>query len=249
MTYSFPCTDLSVAGKMQGMSKADWENGNSTRSGLLWEVERILKECSKEELPQVLLMENVPQVHADQNKQDFENWLSFLRSRGYVNHYADLNAKDYGIPQNRDRCFCVSFLSDTYVDFQFPNAISLNTVMRDFLEPEVDEKYYINSEKAQKLIQQLIDDGTLPEQRTENREFCARLTSLSRVQKSEKSQTVSAQKSTAESQISGQRVTVSLNYNEVEKFDMSIAKTLCARDYKGFTTGFQFMNGVIEKCK
>ena len=67
MTYSFPCTDLSVAGKMQGMSKADWENGNSTHSGLLWEVERILKECKKEELPDVLLMENVPQVHCEQN--------------------------------------------------------------------------------------------------------------------------------------------------------------------------------------
>ena len=162
MTYSFPCTDLSVAGKMKGMSKTDWENGKSTRSGLLWEVERILKELKDDELPQILLMENVPQVHSEQNIADFESWLNFLRSRGYYNFYQDLNAKDYGIPQNRERCFCVSILSDEFVDFEFPKPIKLNTVMRDFLEDEVDEKYYIKSEKAEKLIAELIERGELP---------------------------------------------------------------------------------------
>jgi DNA (cytosine-5)-methyltransferase 1 len=157
MTYSFPCTDLSVAGKMQGMSKAEWESGNSTRSGLLWEVERILKELPADELPQVLLMENVPQVHAEQNKADFEAWLAFLRSRGYFNFYQDLNAKDYGIPQNRDRCFCVSILSPEFIDYEYPEPIKLEKVMRDYLEDEVDEKYYIKSEKADKLIAELIN--------------------------------------------------------------------------------------------
>ena len=172
MTYSFPCTDLSVAGKMQGMSKADWEKGESTRSGLLWEVERILKELNKDELPDVLLMENVPQVHAEANRIDFENWLSFLRSKGYQNFCDDLNAKDYGIPQNRDRCFVVSVLAEDFIDFQFPEPIPLTTVMKDYLEDEVDEKYYINNEKADKLIKQLIESGVLTEnreQRTENR--------------------------------------------------------------------------------
>ena len=159
MTYSFPCTDLSVAGKMQGMSKEEWEKGNSTRSGLLWEVERILKECT--ELPDVLLMENVPQVHADQNKADFDNWCNFLKSKGYINHWQDLNAKDYGIPQNRDRCFMVSILSDNFIDFNFPKPVKLEKVMRDFLEESVDEKYYIKNEKAQKLIKDLIANGTL----------------------------------------------------------------------------------------
>ena len=162
MTYSFPCTDLSVAGKMKGMSKEEWEQGNSTRSGLLWEVERILKECTKEQLPDVLLMENVPQVHADQNMADFETWQNFLKSKGYVNHWKDLNAKDYGIPQNRDRCFMVSILSDEFIDFEWPEPIPLTTVMRDFLEESVDEKYYINSEKAHKLIAQFIESGELP---------------------------------------------------------------------------------------
>ena len=162
MTYSFPCTDLSVAGKMQGMSKAEWEQGNSTRSGLLWEVERILKELKADELPQVLLMENVPQVHAEQNRADFEAWLAFLRSRGYFNFYQDLNAKDYGIPQNRDRCFCVSILYPEFIDYEFPEPVKLEKVMRDYLEDQVDEKYYIKSEKADKLIAELIERGELP---------------------------------------------------------------------------------------
>lgn len=174
LTYSFPCTDLSVAGKMEGMSKADWENGKSTRSGLLWEVERILKELPKECLPDILLMENVPQVHAEKNLSDFESWQRFLRGRGYQNFYADLNACDFGIPQNRVRCFMVSILSDEYVDFEFPEKIELETVMKDYLEESVDEKYYINSEKADKLIKQLVDSGVLDSKKkfliTENRE-------------------------------------------------------------------------------
>lgn len=162
MTYSFPCTDLSVAGKMQGMSKEAWKNGESTRSGLLWEVERILKELPDDQLPQVLLMENVPQVHAEKNEADFNSWLDFLNSKGYINFYDDLNAKDYGIPQNRDRCFCVSFLTDEFMEYNFPDKVKLEQVMSDYLEEEVEEKYYIKSEKADKLIAELIECGELP---------------------------------------------------------------------------------------
>ena len=144
------------------MSKKDWENGKSTRSGLLWEVERILKELPNEQLPQVLLMENVPQVHAEQNQDDFESWLKFLRSKGYHNFYKDLNAKDYGIPQNRDRCFCISVLSRDFVEYEFPQTVQLQKVMKDYLEETVDEKYYITSDKATKLIEELIENGTLP---------------------------------------------------------------------------------------
>ena len=225
MTYSFPCTDLSVAGKMKGMSKADWENGNSTRSGLLWEVERILKECKKEELPQILLMENVPQVHAEQNMADFESWLAFLRSRGYHNHWQDLNAKDYGIPQNRDRCFCVSILSDEFVDFEFPKPVKLEKVMRDYLEDQVDEKYYIKSEKAEKLIAELIERGELPteQNRTEqNRTDCHLRKTVS--------------------------ITGMANDNPKYQAKCSMtdcASTLLARDYKG-PANFAKMNGVIE---
>ena len=152
MTYSFPCQDLSVAGKQKGMTK-----GSGTRSGLLWEVERLLNEVDN--LPQVLLMENVPQVHGKKNMEDFQRWIDFLESKGYSNYWQDLNAKNYGVAQNRNRCFMVSILGD--YSFKFPEPIELRKVMKDYLEDEVDEKYYINNEKSQKLIQKLIDNGTL----------------------------------------------------------------------------------------
>lgn len=152
MTYSFPCQDLSVAGKQKGMTK-----GSGTRSGLLWEVERLLGECS--ELPQVLLMENVPQVHSKANMPDFQKWIDFLESKGYSNYWQDLNAKDYGVAQNRNRCFMVSLLGER--NYKFPQPIPLERKLKDYLEDEVEEKYYINNEKAQKLIQTLVDNGTL----------------------------------------------------------------------------------------
>lgn len=154
MTYSFPCQDLSTAGKQKGMKK-----GSGTRSGLLWEVERLLKECW--ELPQVLLMENVPQVHGKANMPDFQKWIGFLESKGYSNYWQDLNAKDYGVAQNRNRCFMVSLLGEW--GYKFPQGKPLGKRLKDYLENEVDGKYYINNEKAQKLIQKLIENGTLQE--------------------------------------------------------------------------------------
>lgn len=177
LVYSFPCTDLSLAGQMKGMKKSDWEKGKSTRSGLLWEVERILAELPAEQLPDILLMENVPQVHAEQNRYDFENWLAFLRKKGYQNFWKDLNAKDYGIPQNRERCFCVSILANDFVDYEFPEPVPLETVMKDYLEDDVDERYYINNDKANELIERLIESGSLPET-TDNRQQIMRTVDL-----------------------------------------------------------------------
>lgn len=155
LTYSFPCQDLSVAGKQRGMAK-----GSGTRSGLLWEVERLLNEV--ENLPQVLLMENVPQVHGEANMPHFIDWIDFLKSKGYSSYWQDLNAKNYGVAQNRDRCFMVSILGDW--NYKFPQPIPLTKTMKDYLEDEVDEKYYINNEKAHKLIGKLIEDGMIPRQ-------------------------------------------------------------------------------------
>lgn len=135
LTYSFPCQDLSNAGKGRGMEK-----GSGTRSGLLWEVERLLNECA--ELPQVLLMENVPQVHSVKNKEHFDKWIEFLESKGYSNHWTDLNAKDYGIPQSRNRCYMVSILGEC--SYEFPETVPLDLRLGDLLEQEVDEKYYLS---------------------------------------------------------------------------------------------------------
>ena len=163
MTYSFPCQDLSLAGKRKGMEK-----GSSTRSGLLWEVERLLKGC--EELPQILLMENVPQVVGKENFKDFREWEIFLEGLGYSNYFELLNAKDYGIPQSRNRCFMVSILGDFY--YQFPHKKKLELRLKDMLEKEVDEKYYL-SEKAlnglkntqfqcSKIENRVAKDGIIP---------------------------------------------------------------------------------------
>lgn len=137
LTYSFPCTDLSVAGQMKGMSR-----GGGTRSGLLWEVERLLKET--EHLPQILLMENVPQVCADKNADDWAEWLAFLESKGYENFYKVLNAKDYGVPQNRERCFMISILNGRGYEYDFPRKVKLTKCLKDLLEKNVDEKYYLS---------------------------------------------------------------------------------------------------------
>lgn len=149
------CTDLSLAGKQAGM-----EEGSGTRSSLLWEVKRLIEEL-KDNLPDVLISENVPQCHSDSNLPAFDRWIQFLRKLGYSNFYQDLNAKDFGVPQNRDRCFMVSMLGK--YDFAFPKEIPLEKVMADVLEEEVDEKYFINNEKADKLIEQLIKDGKIEE--------------------------------------------------------------------------------------
>lgn len=143
MTYSFPCTDLSTAGKQKGMSR-----GSGTRSGLLWEVERLLKETK--ELPQILLMENVPGVLSEKNKKDFLEWCGFLESLGYTSKYKILNAKDYGIPQNRDRVFMISWLGEYY--YNFPDKKPLYLTLKDFLYRSVDKKYYLSEKNINCIL-------------------------------------------------------------------------------------------------
>ena len=144
LTYSFPCQDLSLAGKGKGMSDT------STRSGMLWEVERILTECSESDsLPQILLMENVPQVHGAENIEDFKKWIMRLEELGYSNYWQDLIATDYGIPQTRNRCFMISILGE--YSYQFPPKKELKLKLKDLLEDNVDEKYYL-SDKMVKYI-------------------------------------------------------------------------------------------------
>lgn len=148
------CQDLSKAGKGAGMEK-----GSGTRSGLLWEIERILDECnSLNQLPQVLLMENVPDVIGSKNIKHFAKWLEKLESLGYHCYWKILNAKDFGIPQNRERCFMVSILGDYY--YEFPQPIKLENRLRDLLEDSVDEKYYLSDKIVSKIN---IEDNNINE--------------------------------------------------------------------------------------
>ena len=148
LTYSFPCQDLSLAGNRKGMSDT------STRSGMLWEVERILQECKElGELPEVLLMENVPQIHGEGAIEDFNKWQLRLEELGYKNYWKDLIATDYGIPQTRNRTFMVSILGD--YNYTFPKPIPLEKKLKDLLEDKVDEKYYLSD----KMIQYIVADN------------------------------------------------------------------------------------------
>jgi len=142
-TYSFPCTDISLAGKLGG-----FEKGSNTSSSLLWEVQRLLS-VSKEnnELPKYLLLENVKNLVSKKFKPLFQIWLDYLTSLGYKNYYQVLNAKDYGIPQNRERVFCVSIRGE-HKPFVFPKKQELKLKLKDLLEEEVDEKFYL----SQKMI-------------------------------------------------------------------------------------------------
>ena len=150
MTYSFPCQDLSLAGKQAGMGR-----DSGTRSGMLWEVERLLKET--EELPQILLMENVPQVIGTNNISDFQKWQYFLEKLGYVNYVDNLNSKDYGMPQNRNRTFMVSILGN--YNYNFPKTIPLKLKLKDLLEKEVDEKYYLSDKAIKGMLNTTYQSG------------------------------------------------------------------------------------------
>jgi DNA (cytosine-5)-methyltransferase 1 len=145
--YGFPCQDISVAGNMQGIVKG------KTRSGLLFEVERVLETAVTDgEPPKYLLMENVKNLVGKRFKPDFDRWLQKLDDLGYHNYWKVLDAQNFGIPQHRERVFCVSIRKDLKQGFEFPDEVTLTTCMQAYLESEVDDKYFIAQLTADKLI-------------------------------------------------------------------------------------------------
>lgn len=227
ITYSFPCTDLSVAGKGEGMVNKcscgyswpiDFSDDNeslicpscgakvqsSTRSGLLGQVQRLLAVSKKENtLPKYLLLENVKNLVGKKFKPQFDAWIRWLDSIGYNTYYQVINSKHFGIPQNRERIFALSIRKD--IDdgkFKFPEQIPLTTRLKDILEKNVDEKYYLSSDKVESILAN----------------FIARQNEASGINLKDQATT----------------------------FDglTDVAHTLMARDYKGF--GNQSMTGVIE---
>lgn len=160
ITYGFPCQDISIAGKQQGFVN---DSGESTRSGLFFEALRIIKELR----PRYAIAENVKALTSTKFKTEFATVLSSLEEAGYNNYWRVLNAKDYGIPQNRERVFIVSIRRDVDEgDFQFPDKEPLMLRLRDMLEPaeSVEEKYYLSTERegVRRLIAELEARYSLP---------------------------------------------------------------------------------------
>lgn len=143
-TYSFPCQSISFAGLSKGLRR-----GSGTRSSLLWECEKIIEG----KRPKYLLMENVKALVSKNFKSDFENWLKILESYGYTNYWQVLNAKDYGVPQNRERVFCVSILGD-HEPYVFPDKKESTLRLRDILEEhkDVEYKYYLKQKHIDRIV-------------------------------------------------------------------------------------------------
>jgi len=138
-TYSFPCTDISLAGRMGG-----FEKGSNTHSSLLWEVQRLIDIAyQNNELPKYLIMENVKNLVSKRFKPLFDVWVDYLSKLGYKSFYKILNARDYGVPQNRERVFMVSIL-DCTADYEFPQKQELKLKLGDLLEENVDDKYFLS---------------------------------------------------------------------------------------------------------
>ncbi len=146
MTWGFPCTDISVAGKQKGFID---EDGEKTRSGMYYEGIRILREKK----PALSIIENVKNLTGKRFKNEFEMVLSDLDDAGYNTYYQVLNAKNYGVPQNRERVFIISIRKDLdNGKFKFPEPFDNGLRLKDLLEDEVDEKFYISDEKVERFI-------------------------------------------------------------------------------------------------
>jgi DNA (cytosine-5)-methyltransferase 1 len=139
LVYSFPCQDLSTGGKALGMKK-----GTGTRSGLLWEIERILRNLKAEDrLPEYLLLENVRNIIADVNKPDLDEWLAFLESIGYKNDECMiLNSLDFGVPQDRERAFVVSHLGSKLDIHSKTQKLERKYKISDFIKSDYTNPIY-----------------------------------------------------------------------------------------------------------
>lgn len=151
-TYSSPCQDISQAGKQMGL-----QEGSDTRSALLWRVADAVEVLR----PKYLLQENVAALVSQKFMPDFQKWLDKLSSLGYVSRWARLNAKNYGVPQNRDRVFCLSMRRDVAFDYQFPEPFELLTRLEDVLEEEVSDRYFLKDDAVSKFLKANDGDDAL----------------------------------------------------------------------------------------
>ena len=163
ITYGFPCQDISLAGKQKGLFN---EDGTQTRSGLFFEALRIIEETQ----PRVAIAENVKNLTSKKFSEQFKIVLESLEQAGYNNYCQVLNAKDYGIPQNRERVFIVSIRKDIDTGmFQFPQGFPLELRLKDMLDDEVDGKYYLTNEQINSIK---TSTYTQNQRRIQEKDYC-----------------------------------------------------------------------------
>lgn len=158
--HGSPCQDFSLAGKQAGGDK-----DSGTRSSLMYETIRIVEELK----PKYVIWENVKNLLSKKHRHNFDAYLEKMKQLGYINYYQVLNAKDYGIPQNRERVFTISIRNDLEQAFEFPQKQELKLKLKDMLEDNVDEKYYL----SEKMMNYVLDNndtqkGTKWEGRADN---------------------------------------------------------------------------------
>ena len=140
--HGSPCQDFSLAGKQAG-----GDEGSGTRSSLMYETIRIVEKLK----PKYVIWENVKNLLSKKHRHNFDAYLETMEQLGYTNYYQVLNAKDYGIPQNRERVFTISIRKDINKVFTFPQKQELKLKLKDMLEDEVDEKYYLSNSQIEYL--------------------------------------------------------------------------------------------------
>lgn len=161
MTWGFPCQDISIAGNLKGIEEG------KTRSGLYFEGYRILRDV----MPKVSIIENVKNLTSKRFREKFVKILKDIEDAGYNNYWRILNAKDYGVPQNRERVFVVSIRKDIdKCSFNFPDKQFLKIRLKDLLEDEVDEKYYLSDKAIGRLIKK--SNRLIKEQENPNISAC-----------------------------------------------------------------------------
>lgn len=163
LTYGFPCQDISLAGKQKGLFN---EDGTQTRSGLFFEALRIIQATK----PKIAIAENVKNLTSKKFNAQFQIVLASLESAGYNNYWKVLNAKDFGVPQNRERVFIVSIRKDIDTGvFEFPQPFPLEKRLKDVLEDKVDGTYYLSDEQVARLSGNVFTSANL---RLQTKDYC-----------------------------------------------------------------------------
>lgn len=142
ITHGSPCQDFSVAGKQAG---GDIDSG--TRSSLMYETIKIVGKIR----PKYVLWENVKKLLSKKHKHNFNSYIETMKNLGYTSYYEVLNAKDYGIPQNRERVYTISIRKDIPQSFNFPKKEELKLRLKDMLEDSVDKKYYLKDYQIENI--------------------------------------------------------------------------------------------------